>query len=143
MTTRSELFLDTSFGLALVLGHDIHHDLALQLSRGIEQQRQPVVTTTGVILELGNALARLRYRSLGISLIRDLRADTRIEIVVVDDALIDAGYEIYEQYDDKNWGLADCISFVLMRERGISDALTADRHFQQAGYRALLLDDPV
>lgn len=48
---------------------------------------------------------------------------------------------MYSLHTDKTWGLVDCISFVVMQERGITDALTADRHFQQAGFRALLLED--
>ncbi|MFM5956954.1 MAG: PIN domain-containing protein, partial [Dolichospermum sp.] len=42
------------------------------------------------------------------------------------------------QREDKEWGLVDCISFIVMQDRGITDALTADTHFQQAGFRALL-----
>ncbi|MFM6264927.1 MAG: PIN domain-containing protein, partial [Dolichospermum sp.] len=42
------------------------------------------------------------------------------------------------QREDKEWGLVDCISFIVMQDRGISDALTTDIHFQQAGFRALL-----
>ncbi|MDP7134637.1 MAG: PIN domain-containing protein, partial [Planctomycetota bacterium] len=43
---------------------------------------------------------------------------------------------------DKGWSLTDCVSFVVMQERGLVDALTTDLHFQQAGFRALLLQDP-
>lgn len=47
---------------------------------------------------------------------------------------------MYSRHTDKTWGLVDCISFVAMQERGITEALTADRHFVQAGFRALLLE---
>jgi predicted nucleic acid-binding protein len=49
---------------------------------------------------------------------------------------------MYVQHTDKTWGLVDCISFVVMQERGITEALTAGRHFVQAGFRALLLEEP-
>ena len=49
--------------------------------------------------------------------------------------------DLYKRYTDKEWGLTDCVSFVLMRERGIQEALTADTDFRQAGFRALLLSD--
>jgi uncharacterized protein len=39
---------------------------------------------------------------------------------------------------DKEWSLTDCISFVVMKERGLTEALTADHHFEQAGFKALL-----
>ena len=44
---------------------------------------------------------------------------------------------LYKQMDDKQWGLVDCISFVIMRERGVTEALTSDHHFVQAGFRVL------
>lgn len=47
---------------------------------------------------------------------------------------------LYKQMDDKQWSLVDCVSFVVMRERGITAALTSDRHFIQAGFQALLAD---
>ena len=45
---------------------------------------------------------------------------------------------MYVSHTDKEWSLTDCISFVVMRNRGIRRALTADAHFEQAGYAALL-----
>jgi len=47
---------------------------------------------------------------------------------------------LYRQHRDKSWGLTDCVSFVLMRQEGIAETLTADVHFRQAGFKALLLD---
>lgn len=49
--------------------------------------------------------------------------------------------ELYKRYSDKEWGLTDCVSFVVMRERGIQEALTADTDFRQAGFHALLLSE--
>jgi predicted nucleic acid-binding protein len=55
-----------------------------------------------------------------------------------DERLYDAGIELYRLRPDKDWSLTDCISFVVMAKRGISAALPADRHFEQAGFTALL-----
>jgi predicted nucleic acid-binding protein len=55
-----------------------------------------------------------------------------------DDDLYEAGIELYRARADKDWSLTDCISFVVMEERGIADALTGDRHFEQAGFQAML-----
>ena len=52
--------------------------------------------------------------------------------------LFDAGVELYVRRPDKAWSLTDCISFVVMREHGMNEALTGDRHFEQAGFIALL-----
>jgi len=45
---------------------------------------------------------------------------------------------LYKKYADKEWSLVDCISFIVMRERGIKQALTFDRHFEQAGFDAIM-----
>jgi predicted nucleic acid-binding protein len=63
-----------------------------------------------------------------------------VEVIRLDERLFDRAFELYKSHTDKTWGLVDCISFVIMRERGITDALTYDRHFIQAGFRALMLD---
>jgi hypothetical protein len=52
--------------------------------------------------------------------------------------LFEAGTDLYSRRSDKEWSLTDCISFVVMQEQGIGEALTGDRHFEQAGFRALL-----
>jgi predicted nucleic acid-binding protein len=54
--------------------------------------------------------------------------------------LFDRGLELYEQRPDKKWSLTDCISFVVMKDEGLQEALTGDEHFQQAGFAASLRD---
>ena len=74
-------------------------------------------------------------------LLHALAHDPSVEVVPLSEVLFDKGFELYRQRPDKEWGLTDCVSFVLMQERGITDALTADTHFRQAGFRALLSED--
>jgi predicted nucleic acid-binding protein len=52
--------------------------------------------------------------------------------------LFAAGVELYGTRPDKEWSLTDCISFVVMKREGLTDALTGDRHFEQAGFKVLL-----
>jgi predicted nucleic acid-binding protein len=70
--------------------------------------------------------------------INDLRNDPLVEVVVVDSELFQRALTLFGQRNDKDWGLTDCISFVLMQERGLTEALTTDSHFSQAGFRRLL-----
>ena len=49
--------------------------------------------------------------------------------------------ELYRQRPDKEWGLTDCFSFIVMQARRIAEALTTDEHFQQSGFQALLLNE--
>jgi len=55
--------------------------------------------------------------------------------------LFDQAVTLYAARMDKEWGVTDCISFVVMQERGLTAALTTDAHFQQAGFQALLLEE--
>ena len=52
--------------------------------------------------------------------------------------LLDRALDLYHQHADKGWTLTDCVSFVIMRERNVTEALTGDKHFEQAGFTALL-----
>lgn len=100
-----------------------------------------MVTTSAVTFELASALSRNPFRPLAVGFIDQLHNDPAVALIVPDERLIEAGYELFVRHAEKSWTLVDCISFVVMRERGITEALTADRHFVQAGFRALLLED--
>ena len=132
------LFFDTSYAVALGSESDQYHDRARSLSHRIKTQRPRLVTTTAVVLEIGDAFARRRLRSLGAGVIQFLESDPSVEVVPLTDELYQAALQLYFARNDKEWGLTDCVSFVVMRERGITDALTADDHFRQAGFRALM-----
>ncbi len=141
MTTRIELFLDTSFAIAISLATDQHHSQAIALSQRIEVANRSIVTTTAVLLEIGNMLASPRFRTGAATLIREIHEDPDTQVVNIEGELFARAFDLFEQHNDKSWTLVDCISFVVMRERNITKALTADRHFVQAGFRALLLED--
>ena len=91
------------------------------------------------MLEIGNSLAR-SHKSEAIEIFEEFFISSEVEIVRLDETLFDKAFELYKSHADKTWGLVDCISFVVMREYGITDALTSDKHFVQAGFRALMLD---
>jgi uncharacterized protein len=61
-----------------------------------------------------------------------------VDVVPLSETLYSEAFALYESRLDKNWGLTDCISFVVMTERGITEALTSDEHFEQAGFATLL-----
>lgn len=129
------VFIDTHFIVALTNPHDRHHAEALELSYALEGG--PFVSTDAVLLEVGNGLARA-LKHAAVEIITRFRTAPNIEVVNVTPALFDAGFTLYRRFQDKQWGLVDCISFVVMRERGMADALTFDQHFTQAGFNALM-----
>jgi len=137
----NELFLDTSYGIAIASKRDSLHQRAVFLAQKIKAEKILLITTQAVLLEIGNALAKLKYRQFGIRLLANLEQDSNATIISLTDELYDKAFELFQNRPDKEWGLVDCVSFIVMQEQNITDALTADEHFVQAGFRALLIDE--
>jgi hypothetical protein len=97
-----------------------------------------LVTTEWVLVELADALSAPEARSAAVEFLKAVRTDPVFEIVGYDRDVYQAGFDLFAAREDKAWSLTDCISFAVMRERSISEALTADQHFEQAGFRAVL-----
>ena len=134
----NEIFLDTSFAIALSAITDQNHARAVELAEQIEAQNSHLVTTQAILLEIGNALSKQRYRTAAIQLLESLESDPNVEIVPLTNELYDAAFQLFRSRQDKEWGLVDCILCIVMQNRGITDVLTADEHFNQMGFRALL-----
>jgi len=128
------LFADTFYYLALLNPADAAHGRAVVLSR---QLRGDQVTTTWVLTELADALAAPAQRGAFVALVDRLRANPRVTVVPPTQDLFDRAVGLYANRPDKEWSLTDCVSFVVMDERGIIEALTGDHHFEQAGFNIL------
>ena len=131
----ADAFIDTSFVVALVNRKDQHHSRAFELASEFEQQS--LITTDAVLLEIGNALAK-NFREASIQVIDDFLTSDKIQIVSLHPDLFQRAFSLYRSHLDKTWGLIDCVSFVVMRDAGVINALTTDKHFGQAGFRTLL-----
>jgi uncharacterized protein len=125
----SKVFLDTSFAIALSAVTAQHHGEAVQIADRIEANGTRLVTTQAILLEIGNALSKQRYRESAIQLLESLEADANVEIVELTTALYRSAFDLFRNRPDKEWGLVDCCSFVVMQTQGMTDALTADEHF--------------
>ncbi len=136
----NEVFLDASYAIALASVADAHHERALEIAQQLESRRTRLVTTRAVILEIGNALSRHRYREAAVALLDSIDSDPRIEVIPASEELCQRAFVRFKNRMDKEWGLIDCLSFLVMEERKLTDALTADEHFRQAGFRPLLLE---
>lgn len=131
--------MDSSFAIALAAPSDQYYKRAKRLSRDIRRQDERIVTTRAVVLEIGNALSKQQHREAALRMLQSIEEDSNIEIVPLSEGLYREALDLYRSRTDKEWGLTDCISFVVMQQRSISEALTADSHFVQAGFQALLL----
>lgn len=136
---QSSVFLDTSFAIALSVESDANHQLALQIAATLESSPIKLVTTRAILLEIGNALSKQRYRTAAVKLLTALENDSTVEIAGISDELYRRGFALFQSRPDKDWGLIDCISFTDMTDLGLSEALTADKHFEQAGFKIHLL----
>lgn len=132
------LFLDASYAIALSAPADQLHESAVREAERIESEGILLVTTRAVVLEIGNALSKLKYRRAAMELLQSLEDDPSVETIPLTEELYERAYQLYRSRADKEWGLTDCISFVVMQDMGLTEALTADEHFRQAGFNALL-----
>ena len=112
--------------------------IAHHWSARVKTDRIATVTTRAVVLEFGAAMSRVAYRSAGVTVLDALHADPTIEVVPLDDDTYRRTLAMYKARQDKEWSLTDCASFIVMNERAITDALSADAHFTQAGFKPLL-----
>ena len=131
----AEAFIDTSFVVALINQRDQYHAQALELA--VRFDKRSLLTTDAVLLEIGNALAR-NFKEASIQIIEYFLTSDEVEIIPLNTQLFARAFELYRSHLDKSWGLIDCVSFVVMRDFGLTESLTADKHFEQAGFSALL-----
>jgi predicted nucleic acid-binding protein len=129
------VFADTYYYLALASRGDAGHTRAAAFSRAYHGR---VLTTPWVLTEVGDALASPSQRHVFTAIVADVKQDANTTIVAPTSELFDAGCTLYSQRPDKDWSLTDCVSFVVMERHGVAQALSADHHFEQAGFVVLL-----
>lgn len=134
--TPERIFLDTWFILALLNARDADHAEARRLLPRI-RSAATLVTTDAILLEACNGLAKYN-RTGAAQFARACYADPRFEVIPVDRRLMSSALRQYEGVSDKDWGLTDCLSFVVMREQELQLAATRDHHFRQAGFITLV-----
>jgi len=128
-------FGDTFFFLALLVEGDEAHKQAV---RAITTLKRELYTTTWVLTEVADGMAAPATRGMFIPFLQFMISHPKVVIVPTTDDLFGRGVDLFGKRPDKGWSLTDCISFAVMREHGMTDALTGDRHFEQAGFVALL-----
>jgi hypothetical protein len=132
------VFLDTNGWFALLNEEDALHVRAATCWRELSRASRSIVLTDWVVAETGNGLARTRARDRLVDAVQKMAHAPRFRIIFITPALMERALFLYSDRPDKTWGLVDCASFVVMKDDGIADAFTTDRHFEQAGFNCLL-----
>jgi predicted nucleic acid-binding protein len=136
---REKALIDTGFVIALVNKRDQFHEQAMELARRFDGQ--PLLVTDAVLLEIGNALSR-SFKKEAVEIIDSFILSEDVEIIHLTPGLFSKGFDLYGKYQDKEWSLVDCISFIVMRQHKIKKALTFDQHFSQAGFESAFENMP-
>lgn len=132
----NEVFADAFYFIALLNPSDHFHAAALAATRTLERR---VLTTSWVLVEVADALSAPAVRKLVSRFLRRIANDRNTRVIEASRQWYARGLALYGNRPDKSWSLTDCISFEVMTDGHIRDALTGDHHFVQAGFRALLL----
>jgi predicted nucleic acid-binding protein len=127
-------FVDAFYHTALLNPRDRHHDEVLANDAGLAGE---IATTDAVLLEVANTFAGTPFRSKAAEPVSAERTSQSVSVIPISPELFTRGLDLYTRRPDKRWSLTDCVSFLVMADEGITDALTADHHFEQAGFRAV------
>lgn len=129
------VFADTFYFVGLTNRLDAAHADCVAFSNSY---RGKILTTDWILVEYADAMCATRHRSAVGRYVQELPVSPNVVFIPFSRPLFDQGLALYISRPDKQWSLTDCISFVIMRERGLTDVLTGDHHFEQAGFKALL-----
>jgi len=134
----TNIFADACYWIALLHRNDQLHRAAVAVQTKLAHAN--VVTTDEVLGEVLNFFGGRgpELRTLAAKTVEALRADARVRVVEQSRTTFDNGLALYKNRRDKEYSLVDCVSFELMTRDGITEALTDDHHFVQAGFVALL-----
>lgn len=130
----TSLFLDTSYLIAVENADDQHHKAASAHWARLLKSPRRVVTSSYVLVEVVTLLNNRRSHSKAVELGNNLLGSRLFNVVHVNEELFYEAWQYFQKYKDKRYSLTDCVSFVLMKKLGITEALTFDRHFVQAGF---------
>lgn len=138
MTPKLRIFVDTAGWLALANKSDTLHKWAIELNQDLLSKGAHYITTDYILTEVANSLARPPHRKPIIRFLEAIFSSKGVTILTITRSRFLRAWQLYKKRPDKEWGLTDCTSFIIMEEQRIQEAFTADHHFQQAGYISLL-----
>jgi predicted nucleic acid-binding protein len=135
-----QVFADTGYWVALLNPKDELHQKARDISKQMDSLY--IVTSEMVLAEVLNDFSKRGafFRQAAIELIESLYNHTNVTVIQQSSSQFQEGLLLYKKRPDKEWSITDCVSFKIMEEYGITEALAYDKHFEQVGFIALLRD---
>ena len=131
----TSFFVDTSYLIALENSVDQYHRTASRhWSELAKLSSHSFVTSSYVFVEVVTLLNNRRLHSKAVELGKNLLTSRLFNLVHVDEELFDEAWALFQKHKDKKYSLTDCVSFQLMKRLAITEALTFDKHFVQAGF---------
>lgn len=131
-----QIFIDTVFLIALLNHNDTYHRASVDFYQRFDGS---YVTSEWILLELADGMSYSSHaRALYLELRQTLLESKNFQVVPLDSLTYTDAIEMFGKHNDKRWSLTDCTSFVIMKDQGLTKALTADHHFTQAGFEIVL-----
>ena len=134
----NRIFVDTYALVAMHVTGEGNHARVAALMDALLNEGARFVTTDAVLTEFCNGLAKASLRGRAALAVRAYRSRDDVEIIHITREIFDRAFALYESRPDKDWGLTDCMSFEMMKSQRIKEAITADHHFGQAGFKTLM-----
>ncbi len=131
----SQTFVDTSAIFGLLVPTDTVHRRARRAFETLRTRAAPLLTTSYVLVETYALLGRRMGRDSVVRFREEF--EPLLEIIWVDRRLHDSGLDLLVQRESKGLSLVDAVSFVVMREHHLDEALAFDRHFEREGFKLL------
>lgn len=136
---KQQIFMDTAFLIAVTDESDDYHNVAVETYKKLIEEKWNIFTTDAVLIEIGNGLSKEKWRKVAHTWITQIRRSSKIFRVIPTTAeILNMAVDLYGTRQDKEWGMTDCISFVVMKKYKLSDVLTSDHHFRQAGFNMFM-----
>lgn len=131
------VFVDTAAWVALLNKSDDYHSQAVSIHQTLLQSGKQLITTELVFAETGGSFSKASFHTI----VHDLRSSfisvPRYRLIAPSKEVLNQGWSMFRQYNDKDWSLVDCVSFVVMKKFNLKHAFTFDHHFRQAGFEIL------
>lgn len=132
------VFVDTAALIALGNERDSFHSAAWQIQQALVHSQTRFISSDFVVAEFCNVFSRVKLRATAVQMVNGMYQSRAWTVVAINESLMAKSLELFTQMQDKEWGLVDCSSIIIARDKQLTRVFTADKHFEKAGFAILL-----